>query len=345
MTPADAARLLDLPPDATIEQLETRFLDLRRKLEDKIAKAPTPGLQAKYRASLTEITTAFEQLTLAADADTLPVLERFAPESTSAPSAPSPSAPPLPTPRPPLPASKSNREFLIVAVVAVFVLLTGGWWIVKTRAENTERVRIAAAAQAQLEREKAEEARRLAEAKAQREAQAAQLRGRLAVHKTNWAIIEKELSAAERRANNLRSEARSGGTNTHPGESAALLAEAAAHGEVARWLETIVLGGTATANIAKLEAQVAGMLLDEAKATEAELAAELEGLGKETKARKDDFLRLEGPFTLNTTPSGLAVTIQDAYGRVRKGISPFSAQLPWGATVLTVAGPTEEWHP
>ena len=59
MSPADAAKLLDLPADATPEQLEARFLDLRRKLEDKIAKAPTPGLQAKYRGSLAVITAAF----------------------------------------------------------------------------------------------------------------------------------------------------------------------------------------------------------------------------------------------------------------------------------------------
>jgi hypothetical protein len=56
MTAADAAKILDLPPDATPEQLETRFNELRAKLEDKIAKAPTPGLKAKYRESLDEIT-------------------------------------------------------------------------------------------------------------------------------------------------------------------------------------------------------------------------------------------------------------------------------------------------
>ena len=76
MTPAEAAALLEIAADSTLEQIEARFLELRRKLEDKIAKAPTPGLQAKYRASLAEITTAFETLTLAADSSTLPVLKR-----------------------------------------------------------------------------------------------------------------------------------------------------------------------------------------------------------------------------------------------------------------------------
>jgi len=67
MTPADAARLLELPADASPEQLEARFLELRTKLENRIAKAPTPGPKEKYRAALAEITEAFETLTLAAD--------------------------------------------------------------------------------------------------------------------------------------------------------------------------------------------------------------------------------------------------------------------------------------
>ena len=57
MLPAEATKLLDVPADASPEQLEARFHELRSKLEDKIAKAPTPGLKAKYRESLEEITT------------------------------------------------------------------------------------------------------------------------------------------------------------------------------------------------------------------------------------------------------------------------------------------------
>src|SRR6478735_2232428 len=86
MTPAEAAKLLELPADATPEQLEARFLDLRRKLEDKVAKAPTPGLQAKYRETLVLVTTAFETLTLAGDSDSLPMLRRAS--VTAAPTAP-----------------------------------------------------------------------------------------------------------------------------------------------------------------------------------------------------------------------------------------------------------------
>ena len=68
MTPADAAHLLGIDATSSPEQLEARYQELRAKLEDRIARAPTPGLKEKYRASLAEITTAFETLTLAADA-------------------------------------------------------------------------------------------------------------------------------------------------------------------------------------------------------------------------------------------------------------------------------------
>ena len=46
MSPLDAARTLDVPVDAAPEQLEVRYLELRRQLEDKIARAPPPGRQA-----------------------------------------------------------------------------------------------------------------------------------------------------------------------------------------------------------------------------------------------------------------------------------------------------------
>ena len=51
---ADAARIFEISPDAKPEQIEGRFLELRAKLEDKLAKAPTPGLKEKYRRALEE---------------------------------------------------------------------------------------------------------------------------------------------------------------------------------------------------------------------------------------------------------------------------------------------------
>ncbi|MDP2136576.1 MAG: hypothetical protein Q8J74_01860, partial [Candidatus Didemnitutus sp.] len=146
MSPADAATLLDLPVNASPEQIETHFLELRRKLEDKIARAPTPGLQAKYRESLAEITTAFETLTLAADSSSLPVTRKQGAgskepgASDSAVGSPLAGGPAAASPRSRLPAPsstrKSGREFLLVAIIAAAVLAGGGWFVMKTRADN-----------------------------------------------------------------------------------------------------------------------------------------------------------------------------------------------------------------
>lgn len=40
MTPQDAARLLDLPANATPAQIEAHFLELRALLEDKLVLTP-----------------------------------------------------------------------------------------------------------------------------------------------------------------------------------------------------------------------------------------------------------------------------------------------------------------
>ncbi len=163
MPPADAAKALDLKPDATPEQIEARFLELRRKLEDKIAKAPTPGLQAKYRESLAEVTTAFETLTLAADSSSLPVASKQRTEhggqktahSSTAGSplvgGPSPARPQGPTlhSKP----KSGGKEFILVTVIALVVLFAGGWFVMKTRAENAEKARVAAEQKAETERQ------------------------------------------------------------------------------------------------------------------------------------------------------------------------------------------------
>jgi hypothetical protein len=63
----------------------------------------------------------------------------------------------------------SNKEFLIVALVAVAILGAGGWWVMKTRAENAEKARLAleqkAAAEAKVAAEKAEQERKAEEAR------------------------------------------------------------------------------------------------------------------------------------------------------------------------------------
>ena len=106
MSPTEAARLLELPANATSAQIEARFVELRAALEEKITKALTPGLQAKYRSSFAEITTAFETLILAADTASMPGLSHLS--SVPTPAAPRlPSLPVLP-PMPSVPPSASG---------------------------------------------------------------------------------------------------------------------------------------------------------------------------------------------------------------------------------------------
>jgi formylglycine-generating enzyme required for sulfatase activity len=81
MTPHDARALLELPADATPDQVEQRFLELRKRLEEKIAGALTPTLRTRYEKSLAEITRAYETLVLAADGAELPVLTQTNEES------------------------------------------------------------------------------------------------------------------------------------------------------------------------------------------------------------------------------------------------------------------------
>src|SRR6478736_7601180 len=124
MSPVEAAKILDLPVDAAPEQIETRFNELRAKLEDKIAKAPTPGLKAKYRESLDDITAAFEALTLAADSSSLPIRNKqSAVSSQPAASGVGGVLPPRGASSPaPAPKKSGGKEFLIVAFIAVAVL-------------------------------------------------------------------------------------------------------------------------------------------------------------------------------------------------------------------------------
>lgn len=190
MSPSDATKLLELPPDASPDQVEARFHELRAKLEEKIVKAPTPGLKAKYRQSLDEITTAFKTLALAADSSSLPVAQRHgAGGKEQGGSNPSPVGSPLagtlPTRSAQAPTLHSKpksggKEFVVVAIIAIMVLAGGGWFVMKTRAENAEKARIAAEAKAEEERAAAQAKAATAAEARRRETDRALVRGRLA---------------------------------------------------------------------------------------------------------------------------------------------------------------------
>ena len=332
MTTTAAAQLLDLPPDATPEQLEARFLELRRRLEEKIAKAPTPGLQAKYRASLAEITTAFETLVLAADSSLLPVLSRddsvsTAPEVGAKPRGPaavSPTPAPTPSRQEPKPSSrpkKGNGEFIVVTLVALVVLAAGGWWVMKTRAEKAEQTRLAAEAAAEA---KAAELKRQQDAAAEADRitkLATQLRTQLAEARVTWEAYESDLRDAERRASELRSEVR-GFRDGPPERKAELSALAARQDLFAQWLKAYLVRHPSKVARARAEQLLEAKAVDEAVAAVDELKAELARIEPEVKERRDYLINASARVVVLSSPLGLPYRYTDAYGRVFEGTTP-----------------------
>ena len=333
MTTTAAAQLLDLPPDATPEQLEARFLELRRRLEEKIAKAPTPGLQAKYRASLAEITTAFETLVLAADSSLLPVLSRddsvsTAPEVGAKPRGPaavSPTAAPAPSrqeaKRSARPKKKGNGEFIVVTLVALVVLAAGGWWVMKTRAEKAEQTRLAAEAAAEA---KSAELKRQQDAAAEADRitkLATQLRTQLAEARVTWEAYESDLRDAERRASELRSEVR-GFRDGPPERKAELSALAARQDLFAQWLKAYLVRHPSKVARARAEQLLEAKAVDEAVAAVDELKAELARIEPEVKERRDYLINASARVVVLSSPLGLPYRYTDAYGRVFEGTTP-----------------------
>jgi len=74
MKPEDAIKILGLLEGATEKEREGAFKSQRAKLEQKLAQAPTPGLQNKYREALRRLEEAYETLELTGEESDLPAL-------------------------------------------------------------------------------------------------------------------------------------------------------------------------------------------------------------------------------------------------------------------------------
>ena len=346
MTVDQAAKILEAPAGATPEQLELRFNEQRARLEDRIAKAPTPGLKEKYRRSLEELTLAFETLVLAADAGNLPVLEHLASghaasapvarraagpdaaEKSAVATAPAPRAEPA-APRPPARKSSGHsREFLIVAVIAVLALAGGGWFVMKTRAEKAERARVAAEeARIAAEVKAKAEADRLAKeaedkAEQDRLAQVATLqRTLLAEARVEWDARESELRDAERRVTELKSELR-GARDLPAPKKAELSAEAAKNELFTEWLKAVLLRHPAKIARAKAEQFLDAKSPDEAAVAVKEMREALGELASQVDARRRELLQSTGQIAIDSTPAGLGFVFTDSYGRVTEGKTP-----------------------
>jgi hypothetical protein len=356
MIPLDAAKILDLPADASPDQLEARFQELRAKLENKIAKAPTPGLKAKYRESLDDITTAFETLTLAADSSSLPVLNR---EKGTIGDAPSPRelSPAAPNPKSRIENRKSGKEFLFVALLAVVVLGAGGWWMMQTLAENETKVRLAAEAEAKAKAEserKAEEKLQAEAAQKKLAAEAAeaakaeeqrmeqlrlQVRTRLSELNIALDAILRSEAAAERELTELKTEERSLARDARGAATPDLRAAQAqtqAHDRYFTWLRDHLAASPARATRARLEELVSAKAWTEATTNLEPYAATIKQLQGDLAAKRAELLNLSGSLSVTAEPAEVDFILQDTYGRSRPGRTPAElTDVPLGRTTLT----------
>jgi TPR repeat protein len=272
VTNLEAGKILEVAPDATPEQLEVRYLELRTRLEDKIAKAPTPGLKVKYRDALVTITTAFETLSLNADSSVLPVLGKDASKASgdapvSRPAVTNANAEmpaPIPKARP--------RIVLCLAVAFVGAALGGGaWWEVDRRAEAEERIRL----------EKLRQATLLVE-----------MRGRLAELNVRFEALLATEASAERALRDLRTRQRDARRDNSPDdttEQRAVDEQIKAQSEFANWLQATLTDHPARIGRARATELVSAGMVEPALAAVQTYQERIAGLKKEIENRAPDL--------------------------------------------------------
>lgn len=130
MTADRAHEILGAGPGASAEERRRLFDEKREIVERKLAAAPTPGLKAKYRETLEELTRAFELLEIAAmDADLGAIRPDLKPTTFSA--GPPPSMPKGPDAEPAStfrrrPSTTKPPQWAMGAGIAAVILLLGG---------------------------------------------------------------------------------------------------------------------------------------------------------------------------------------------------------------------------
>jgi hypothetical protein len=328
MTIDEAAKVLGVAPDVAPDQLEAHFNELRVRLEDKLAKAPTPGLKDKYRRALEDTTQAFETLFVAMDASTLPVLQRSEPQPPSPAetgdvrSAKPPMSAPDATVRPATARKKSGGlEFLLVAVVAVAVLAGGGWFVLKLRAEK-------AAAAAEATRQAAEAAAEALRLKQEEEARAAELarkashlRTELAAARVTWEALENRLREAERRTSDAKGELR--GFRDGPAWKKAEISAIAHRYELyTTWLNSYLVSHPFKFARARAEQLLSDRLVDEAAEAIEEMNTALAELVEYVGYRAEGMLDGTTEVIIESIPTGLKFVFTDSYGRTTEGVTP-----------------------
>lgn len=337
MSPAEASRLLDLPTTATPAEVQARFKELRGALEEKIAQAPTPGLEARYRTALAEITTAFETLTLAAESADLPVLGKIS----------APPAPPAPATSAAVPAAGPRPTRRLHVLLAVTLLGAFSFGAFHLREQRAEAARVAAAQQAEIERqqqlarEKAEQERLAAErqhqaelaAQARRQKISAELRPRLTALRNGWETLERELRTTERTLGEYRASLTAAPADTPKNRE--LTQHVTAQSAFVTWLDRYLTNQPVRHARARAEDSLAAGDVDAAGTAIAEGETALAAAGPEIKRERDRLFAWNGTLDLRSTPEGLKWQVTDNFGRVQSGTTPAKvAAAPGNARIV-----------
>ncbi len=344
MTLTEAARLLELPQDATPDQLQARYQLLRTRLEEKIETAPALYLKERHRVALTNLTAAYELLKLAgevlvsgqAGSAASEQAESASPAPAPVPLSPPPSSPipaparpapapiaavarpaaqPAPVPIPP-PRSGSKRGLAVALAFGLVVILAvvgGGAWLKQKRAATAEAERVRTS-----------------------------LLTRQTDARARWERLDAEAAAAEGELARLKGE-----LDAAQNLAAPALAELQARHRAQRafvdWFLPALAESPAKALLARLDAALAGQAPADTAPTEAELQAALTQVEQELGAEKARLLALGRPLNLVSEPAGLRYTLTDAYGRSSEGLTPATIEVPWGQTQVSIAAPGPAW--
>ena len=353
MTLTEAARLFELPQDATPDQLQARYQLLRTRLEEKIETAPALYLKERHRTALANLNTAYDLLKLAGEvlvpgqagaASSVSEPNSSAPASAPAPApvSPPPAAPVAPRPVQPAPAapavsarpavapapvapvpapaapvqSGGKRGLVIAAVLGVVVIggaVGGNAWLKQKNAAAAETERTHAS-----------------------------LLARQTDARTRWEHLEAEATAAEGELARLKAELDSAQNLAAPALAELQARHRAQNGFVA-WLVPALAESPAKGLLARLDAAVAGQAPAGSAPTEADVQAALAHAEQELGTEKARLLALGRPLNLVSEPSGLRYTLTDAYGRSREGVTPAAVEVPWGLTQVSIAPPAPSW--
>ncbi len=344
MTLAEAHHLLDLPETASTEEAKARFQELRHALEEKIANAATPGLAARYRATLVEITTAYETITLAADATSIPALGKVASAALS-PSLRANSAGPA--------AAHSVRRrptrLLVLFAVTLFLAGASGWW--HWQEQRSEALRLAVARQAETERldrlarEQAEQERLAAERKrqeeqaelARQEKLGAELTDLLKKLKQEWSRREAEVTSAESSLAELRQLSAVLSPELPEAQEAKYLVEAQTR--YMAWLERYLSRHPAVQAGLRAEESLKARQLDAAKVALEEMAQAVAQADREIKREQDRRLEWHGTLDLQSSPEGLNWSLTDNFGYTQSGVTPAKVKVAPGKAQVVFQRP------